>query len=83
MEATYKREETIFSFSNNSYLKNKFTFNQEYEFSVSLFDLELVVTDIVVEFGSIKNENNTTLFDNFTIRGITNVNNKVTINIHQ
>ena len=83
MEAAYKREETVFSFSNNSYLKNHFVFNREYEFFVSLFELEIVVTDIVVEFGSIKNENNTTLFDNFTIRGITNVNNKVTINIHQ
>lgn len=83
VEATYKREETIFSFSNNSYLKNKFTFNQDYEFSVSLFDLELVVTDMIIEFGSIKNENTTTLFDNFTITGKTNGNNKIVINIYQ
>lgn len=83
MEANYKREETIFSFSNNSYLKNEFTFNQEYEFSISLFELELTVTDIVVEFGSIKNENTTTLFDEFTITGKTNTNNKIIIKIYQ
>ncbi|HBT59294.1 MAG TPA: hypothetical protein DEA45_00540 [Acholeplasmataceae bacterium] len=83
MQATYKREETVFSFSNNSYLKNHFVFNQEYEFFVSLFELEIVVTDIIIEFGSIKNENTTTLFDNFTITGKTNRNNKIIISIYQ
>lgn len=83
MEASYKREKTIFSLSNNSYLTNYFTFNGEYEFSISLFELDIIVTDIIVEFGSIKNESTTTFFDNFVIQGKNNDNNKIVINISQ
>lgn len=82
-KASYKREESFFSFSNNSYLKNYFTFPQTYEYSVNLFDLEVRIANLTVEFGSIKNQSNTTLFDQFTIRGKTSENDNVVITITQ
>lgn len=80
-QATYKREESVFSFSNASYLKNYFDFKPEYEYHIDLFDFEDTISDITVEFSSIRNQNNTTLFDEFKINGKNNAGYMFTISI--
>lgn len=82
-QATYKREESVFSFSNASYLKNYFDFNPEYEYHINLFDYEDTIIAISVEFGSIKNKNDTTLFDEFKINGKNNSGHNFAISIIQ
>lgn len=82
-EASYKREEIFFSFSSTSYLKNIFVFKHEYDYHINLFDLEIVISEITVEFESIKNKSDSTFFDEFTIRGKDNGGYTVTIVIFQ